>query len=383
MVIGDDGLPPVPVPPTATATAEHLSAFRALHRVTKRVHESLDLTQTLETVVQGVVEVAGFGVAAVNLARPDGRYEVVAVAGDEDARATLLGTAEPGELWRKLLAQSERLGQLHFVDGRSDLGGSDDDIYSWVPDLPEPVDEDGWHPLDSLFAVLQSPSGEWIGVLSVDLPASGRRPDAVQLEILELFADQAALAIEHARIHSALIEREAAAQYAATHDPLTGLANRVLLMSSAEEIIRVDGSEVAALLIDLDRFKEVNDEYGHQAGDEVLQVVAERLRQCVRHGDVLARIGGDEFVVLMRGADVGQAAASIARRVEAAMSEPVRSRFGLHLVGASIGRAVSSSPVLVSDLLVRADAAMYTVKRSRRRERRDLAWAGAGHGQTG
>jgi hypothetical protein len=95
------------------------------------VHESLDLTQTLETVVQGVVEVAGFGVAAVNLARPDGRYEVVAVAGDEDARATLLGTAEQGEQWRALLAQSERLGQLHFVDGRSDLIG-DDDIYSWI-----------------------------------------------------------------------------------------------------------------------------------------------------------------------------------------------------------------------------------------------------------
>ena len=123
MVTRDDGPLPVPGAFTTTAAAEHLSAFRALHRVTKRVHESLDLTQTLETVVQGVVEVAGFGVAAVNLARPDGRYEVVAVAGDEDARATLLGTAEQGEQWRALLAQSERLGQLHFVDGRSDLGG--------------------------------------------------------------------------------------------------------------------------------------------------------------------------------------------------------------------------------------------------------------------
>src|SRR4028119_418551 len=110
MVTGDDGRPLAPGASTATATAEHLSAFRALHRVTKRGHESLDLTQTLDTVVQGVVEVAGFGVAAVNLARPDGRYEVVAVAGDEQARAALLGTAGPGGLWRKPRGPARRRG---------------------------------------------------------------------------------------------------------------------------------------------------------------------------------------------------------------------------------------------------------------------------------
>jgi hypothetical protein len=184
-----------------------LAAFRALHVVTKQVHSSLDLTATLDAVAQGVVDGAGFGVAAVNLARPDGSFMVVSVAGDESARETLLGTVETAAKWAFELERSEQLGQLRYVDGRRHPKTGD--LFAWVPDVPVPDDETSWHPLDALYAPLTVPSGDWVGVISVDLPYHGRRPETWQLEILELFADHAAIAIQHARLHGALREQEA------------------------------------------------------------------------------------------------------------------------------------------------------------------------------
>jgi len=233
-------------PPSGGAEAP-LEAFRALHRITKRVHTSLDLKTTLDAVAQGVVEVAAFGVAVVNLAVDDG-FEVVSVAGDSQARATLLGLRESKEQWHRLLEHSQRLGGLCFIDHRTEVPLCDE-VFAWVPDYVPPSDDDAWHPLDALFAPLTGPSGDWIGILSVDLPATGRRPGPVQLEVLELFADQAAIAIEHARMHSALQAREAEARQAATHDSLTGLANRGLLMSAAERVAEEPNSELAVLMV--------------------------------------------------------------------------------------------------------------------------------------
>lgn len=341
-----------------------LAAFRALHHVTKLVHGSLELTTTLDAVAQGVVDGAGFGVAVVNLALPDGSFEVVSVAGDESARAALLGNREPASTWKLLLDRSHHIGPLRFIDHRVEPGMPDDG-FSWIPDLPEPLTEDSWHPLDALFAPLTAPSrAEWIGILSVDLPDHGGRPDPLQLELLELFADHAAIAIEHARMHSALQTREAEAQYAATHDPLTGLANRSLLWRHAEQVASDDRTSAAAIVIDLDGFKSVNDTHGHRAGDEVLQSIAKRLAGCLRADDVLARVGGDEFVVVLSGAD-SQTTALLARRFQDALARPIRSRAGLHEVSASIGWATSATPTPLSDLLSDADAAMYSVKHAR------------------
>jgi diguanylate cyclase (GGDEF)-like protein len=342
-----------------------LEAFRALHRITKRVHASLDLGTTLDAVAQGVVDVAAFGVAVVNLAVDDG-FEVVSVAGNEEARETLLGLRESREQWQRLLKYSQRLGNLRFIDHRTEVPLCDD-VYAWVPAYVPADDDDAWHPLDALFAPLTGPTGEWIGVLSVDLPASGHRPDPVQLEVLELFADQAAIAIDHARLHSALQAREAEARYSATHDWLTGLANRSLLMTAAERVAREPDGELAVLMVDLDRFKRVNDTAGHRAGDEVLKAVAGRLRSSVRGSDVVARTGGDEFVVVMGGPGVGGPgvggpARVLAERLRGSLSEPVQAMGASHRVGVSIGVAVAGTPTSFSELLSQADADMYREK---------------------
>ncbi|MGA5302841.1 diguanylate cyclase domain-containing protein [Nucisporomicrobium flavum] len=338
----------------------HLQALRTLHAVTKRVHASLDLTQTLDAVAWGVVEVAGFGLAAVNLAEDNGDYTTVAVAGSDDLRDELLGSRGSAENWRELFRRAERWGTLYFVDHRT---GVPDSLYTWVPDIAETDDPDRWHPMDCLFAPLMAPGGEWVGVLSVDLPDGLRKPGPEQLEILALFAEHAAIAIQHARLHSALERSQAEAEHAATHDCLTGLANRTLLRTRAEAIRSRPGVEIAALVVDLDGFKKVNDDAGHEAGDEVLCVIAERLRHHLRDGDVIARTGGDEFVALVTGTGLHATIAETAERLRAALAEPISGPTGVHRVGASVGWALGRTGDDLERLVADADHAMYRQKR--------------------
>ena len=341
-----------------------LAAMRALHAVTKRVHASLDLATTLDAVAEGVVEVAGFRVAVVNLRQGD-LFEVVSVAGDDEVRAALLGTADSREQWERLLEHSQDLYGLRFIDHSTEIPPADD-IFSWVPEYEPSADPEAWHPLDALFAPLTAPSGQWIGVLSVDLPVDGRRPQPWQLEILSVFADQAAIAIEHARMYSALKQREAEARHAATHDPLTGLANRTLLFALADELDRRRGNELAVLVVDLDHFKALNDRFGHAAGDAVLAELAARMQLHVHPGDVVARTGGDEFVMVLSDVEVRERAEDLADRLRHELSQPIDTRFGRHRVGVSVGLAVRSTPAGVSELLCEADSAMYADKAERR-----------------
>ena len=150
-------------------------------------------------------------------------------------------------------------------------------------------------------------------------------------------------------------------------DPATGLANRRALDRDLEAAVsRADrnGCSVAVLYVDLDRFKAVNDEFGHHAGDRVLREVASRLRVAVRGHDLVARVGGDEFIVALTDiqAPARERAMAVAQHLEAALAAPVDDRIGS--VGASIGVALHPDDAASSEeLLVSADEAMYRRKR--------------------
>lgn len=338
----------------------HVQALRTLISVSKRVHGSLDLTETLDRVAEGVVEAAGFGLAVVNLVDDDGDFTVVSAAGSEQLRAEMIGTKGSGANWHALLAQAERWDNLYFVDHRS---GVEADLYSWVPDIPPSGGPDDWHPLDSLFAPLLAPDGTWVGVLSVDLPVGGKRPGPEQREILGLFAEHAAIAILHARMHSALELSQAELRYAATHDPLTGLANRAFLRERVNAMLRDPGREVGVLVIDLNGFKRVNDAAGHEAGDEVLRTVAARMRRNVRAGDIVARLGGDEFLVVLSGEHLAGPLRDTAERLREVVGKPIETGHGVHFVGASVGSALGTAGDDFGALVAAADAAMYAEKR--------------------
>ena len=152
-------------------------------------------------------------------------------------------------------------------------------------------------------------------------------------------------------------------------DPLTGLGNRAALaaaLATASRTARASGVAAVLAYLDLDGFKEVNDLYGHDVGDEVLRVVARRLREVLRPEDLAARPGGDEFVALCSGVGDARGAATLARRIRARLAEPIEIDGLVLSVTASVGVALSRPDEDPAVWLRRADLAMYEAKRAGR-----------------
>ncbi|PVY70074.1 PAS domain S-box-containing protein/diguanylate cyclase (GGDEF)-like protein [Tamilnaduibacter salinus] len=166
--------------------------------------------------------------------------------------------------------------------------------------------------------------------------------------------------------------KEEAILYKASHDSLTGLHNRAAFEESLERAIaqqrRTRKGEVVLYLVDLDGFKAVNDQYGHMAGDHLLQVISERLRTIQRAADMVARVGGDEFVFLADGDTEATGICPykpLAERIIGQVSEPIELNDGIVTVNCSVG--ISTLPGTADDassLMVQADQAMYATKRS-------------------
>jgi diguanylate cyclase (GGDEF)-like protein/PAS domain S-box-containing protein len=161
-------------------------------------------------------------------------------------------------------------------------------------------------------------------------------------------------------------------EFQAYHDPLTELPNRVQLrdrMRLALAQARRAGRSVAVLFIDLDGFKAVNDRYGHAFGDRLLQEVAARLRECVREDDLVARVGGDEFVLLLPFLRQPDDAERIARKLAERVAEPLELDGRVLRVGTSVGIAFFPRDGDDEDrLLTSADESMYRAKERRKRE---------------
>jgi diguanylate cyclase (GGDEF)-like protein len=168
-----------------------------------------------------------------------------------------------------------------------------------------------------------------------------------------------------------LAERKRKAQerlaYMATHDPLTGLPNRPLFkdrLTLALTHAKRDQQRLAVMLLDLDHFKDVNDALGHTVGDELLQVISARLRMALRQGDTVARIGGDEFLLLLPGIVRSEDAARIAEKILEAVHQPLEREGRRFRVTVSIGIAIYPEDGDDADTLMRkADEAMYGAKK--------------------
>jgi len=469
-----------------------LTALRRLYEVSARMGAGRSLSETLQAVVDGVVDGLGFGIAVLNMRQADGKFEVIAVAGSPDAKEALLGTVSAADIFDAEFAIADSWGALRFVPHERLPEG---EVVGWVPDVPVSDEPDAWHPLDALFAPLHSSDGELVGMLSVDLPEDQRRPGPIHRELLEIFATQAGLAIDKARLTDQLLaekarleasettfrmvfegagngmatiafdppdagrvlrvnqafcritgytkdqlvgsafptyladedfgqtrreieelaqggdepyrferrflrtdgtdiwlagtaaiveqgkdqprfilvqvddvtarkDAERELQHDAAHDPLTGLPNRRLLrhrFNTALQRCRQSGSRGAVLFCDLDHFKDVNDKYGHEAGDRALREIADRLLAQVRHGDTVARLGGDEFAILAEDIS-GEDLNFLMHRISEAIARPLTD---IDVpVTASIGTAVVSPYVSDLDELLRtADDAMYQAKR--------------------
>jgi diguanylate cyclase (GGDEF)-like protein len=187
------------------------------------------------------------------------------------------------------------------------------------------------------------------------------------VRLVELVANQIGVALEKGRLEQSirqLVELESKLHHQANHDHLTGIANRRLFNERIEHLFaRRDPTGVALILIDLDDFKAINDTHGHVVGDEVLAVVAQRLHAGVRSGDLVARIGGDEFALVLHGVDSTATALQRAASVVEAVRRPAKVHDRVLSVRTSIGVAVADRETRTpGDLLRNADTALYRAK---------------------
>ena len=201
-----------------------------------------------------------------------------------------------------------------------------------------------------------------IGTLAVKgSPAAAPYTEQDQ-ELLQFVSAQVATAIERMQLHEQL-------QYLAQYDALTKLPNRQLFHDRLElALVRAgrNSGGVSLLFLDLDKFKQVNDLYGHAAGDLLLHEVACRIKACVREADTVARIGGDEFVVLLESVAHPGDATRVADQIRAALEPPVT--FGSLCLQATLSIGIAEFPehgTTAALLLKHADASMYAAKKRR------------------
>jgi diguanylate cyclase (GGDEF)-like protein/PAS domain S-box-containing protein len=474
---------------------EAIAPLRGLLEFARIARRQPTLVETLRAVASAVSDAVGFATVVINAYRADRDvYEVVTVHGSERASEILLGSITRPETWAPLLDERFRRHGVYFIPEGS--LAFDDPTITWYRSEPNAraADRGGesWRTDDALFATLEGSGGRPYGIISVDEPFSGLRPDDQQLVMLSALAAHAALAIESSRQMTAvesslaryraviastldcviavdeqdhLIEFNPAAErtfdymakdvlgrevvdllvppanrafyrslaqrirdkpdsslldrriettlmrgdgsefpveltvarvegagglgpsfygivrdigerrrgeeqlaYLAYHDALTGLPNRILVEQEIDLALararRARGA-AALMFVDLDDFKEVNDRLGHAAGDRLLASVSARLRGVLRDSDVLARQGGDEFLVLLGDLsdDPTAAAESVGSKLLSALLEPFVVAGTEVRTGASIGVSLYPDDAADTEALLRhADVAMYRAK---------------------
>jgi diguanylate cyclase (GGDEF)-like protein/PAS domain S-box-containing protein len=311
---------------------------RALDDALEAIASHADIHEVLESLVATLQQSIPRCVVAVGDRWQDGRFAVTAGDGVD------LLVDDPDSPWARAVATGEDVvvrdldGLPPVVAARARERGL---VSCWVHPVAVPGDDGPaaalvmWRPFDGM-----PTSFTWSAV-----HRTGR---------LLRFT------LQWDRSHRAL-------EYAATHDALTGLANRHAFIARLTEIAKLAEGQAAVLFVDLDRFKPVNDRLGHLAGDRVLQAVAHRLDGAVRPGDLVARIGGDEFAVLCERVTDAAAVAVVAQRLLDAVSEPiVIDDDDQVVITASVGVAELGRAETAQAILGRADFAMRHAKSSGR-----------------
>jgi diguanylate cyclase (GGDEF)-like protein len=352
--------------------------FERVLEVTRDILRLRELDLALESIARGVLDLFGFRFVSIVIAdgnSPDGEMTRRVMLGypDEVKQARKNERVLKEEILSVLSPRYEVFENTFYVPAerefywaRAIFANAERDSAREAPDR--------WHERDALCLVLRDSDGEMIGYLSPDHPEDGKIPSRETLRSLHLFVNLMGLALANAQAHQAEVERsrlleasQARLRHEATHDALTGLPNRTSFQEQLKRTLEAARARpdliFAVLFVDLDEFKSINDSLGHIAGDAMLMSVADRMRATVQPNDFIARIGGDEFaIVLTNRRDSGQVEDAV-ESIQAALVAPMLIEGRAVYNTASIGIAiVDPTAERLEDVLRNADTAMYHAK---------------------
>jgi diguanylate cyclase (GGDEF)-like protein len=328
----------------------HQAGLEQLLHVTSQLPQTISTEAMLTTVCGGVSEALGFDKVLIQLVDDDGRLHPAAAAGFSAEEVEASGTLELGPISRLFEPEFEIAG-CYLVPREEAAGraGASQLVYR------SRLNGRGPHAWNHHWLVvpLRDELGAVRGVLWADEPRSRLIPSQPVLQALRIFANHATEAL-------AVATQLEETRFLADHDPLTRLLNRRALLRELAAAVDEERS-LALVFLDVDNFKDVNDDYGHAAGDRALVHLSSLLVELVRTGDDAFRVGGDEFALLLRGAGELEARDVVARIVAAVESsvDPL-----VRTLSASFGIAPSTGTQEPEALLRIADEAMYEAKRS-------------------
>jgi len=352
--------------------------FERVLEITRDILRLRELDLALESIARGVADLFGFRYVTIVLA--DGTQtgemtrRVMLGYGDEIAAQRKNERIAKVDILDVLAPQYEVFENAYYIPAEREFHW-ERAIYASEADRDSPrAKPESWHERDAICLVLRDPDGEMIGYLSPDGPADGKIPSRETLRGLQLFVNLMGLALANAQAHRVEVDRrrlleanQARLRHEATHDALTGLPNRTYFqerLAATLEHSRAQPDRVfAVLFVDLDEFKSINDSLGHMAGDAMLMAVGDRMRATVTPDDFIARIGGDEFALLLADRhDLGQVEDAV-EAIQDALVAPMLIESRAVYNTASIGIAViEPTEERIEEVLRNADTAMYHAK---------------------
>ena len=315
-----------------------------LSSIQRALSQRAPLQDILDTIVAAAVELIGDETVNLRLHDPADPEHLLRVAG--------CGYSEDVEPFMMRIRTDEGAVGRAFTEGRLVV----------VEDYQNSRDQLDVLAGEGLEAAMSAPveeNGHVIGALTVATHRHGRTYSLTEQQMLVTFAVHASVALTNARIADSMA-------HLAFHDALTGLPNRALFVDRlAQALARSErkAQTTAVLFADLDNFKTINDSLGHAAGDELLVVIARRIRESLRPSDSAARFGGDEFAILLEDIGGEDRVVNACERIMVSLAAPVEIQGAVIDPGASIGVALSHETTYDADRLLRdADLAMYAAK---------------------
>jgi diguanylate cyclase (GGDEF)-like protein len=330
------------------AVQERQTLLERLFRIQRSISHRLPIGEVLDSITEGAAELLGDDTASLRIVDETDPSQTILLS-TVGIDSSVVRTLQRAPLGQGVSGQAILRRRLVVAEH-----------YDTFPYAHKSLAGEG---VQSAMAAPVSRNGQIVGSLLVG-SFTRRSYSSAEQEVLLAFAEHASLALNDAAAVDGMRRAFDDAMYQATHDPLTGLPNRSLVLDRLDQALarsqRTKG-RVTVLFADLDRFKVVNDSFGHSVGDSVLLCISERLRAAVRTHDTVGRLAGDEFIIVCEDL-TDEGALDLAQRVAAAVAEPIELGGRESIITASIGIAHADLGTQAEDMLRDSDVAMYGAK---------------------